>query len=630
MSLLRKKKIDFICFLLQSVVSLKVLLFMKKIKNVAIIAHVDHGKTTLVDRLLQTSGVLERGQTENRIMDSNDLEKERGITILAKNTGIVWKDVHINIIDTPGHADFGGEVERILSMVDAVMLVVDAAEGPMPQTRFVTQKAFQWGLKPIVVINKVDRPGADPDTAIDRVFDLFVNLEASEEQLDFPVIYASALQGFATLDLDQSSDTMEPLLDWMVENLPSPDVKEEGPFQMQISALDYSSYIGMIGLGRVHRGSIQLGQPISVIDRDGKVRKGKINQIMTHQGISRINAESASAGDVICVAGIEELHISDTICSPDHVEALPALTVDEPTINMTFSVNQSPLAGKEGDFVTSRQLRERLFDELKHNVALRVEEMEQKDSFMVSGRGELHLSILIENMRREGFELAVSRPQVIQKEVDGVLSEPYEDVVLDIESTHQGAVMDEMGMRKAELVNMRPGQEGRMIVEYSCPTRGLIGFYPEFLSMTSGTGIFSRIFSHYAPVIQQPLARRKQGAMVAMSDGQAVAYALFNLQDRGKLFVHPQTTVYEGMVVGVCAKENDLVVNVLKGKQLTNIRASGSDENIQLTPPVPLTLEFALSFINDDELVEITPSSIRLRKRYLKAHERKRYDKNSG
>jgi len=605
------------------------LLSMKKIKNVAIIAHVDHGKTTLVDRLLQTSGALERGQTENRIMDSNELEKERGITILAKNTGIVWKDVHINIIDTPGHADFGGEVERILSMVDAVMLVVDAAEGPMPQTRFVTQKAFQWGLKPIVVINKIDRPGADPDMAIDRVFDLFVNLEASDEQLDFPVIYASALQGFATLDLNQPSDTMEPLLDWMVENLPSPNVKKEGPFQMQISALDYSSYIGMIGLGRVHRGSVKLGQAVSVIDRDGNVRKGRINQIMTHQGISRINVESASAGDVICVAGLEDLHISDTICAPEKIEALPMLTVDEPTINMTFSVNQSPLAGKEGDFVTSRQLRERLFDETKHNVALRVEEMEQKDSFMVSGRGELHLSILIETMRREGFELAVSRPRVIQKEVDGVWSEPYEDVILDIESTHQGVVMDEMGMRKAELVNMRPGQEGRMIVEYSCPTRGLIGFYPEFLSMTSGTGIFSRIFSHYAPVVQQALARRKQGAMVAMGDGQAVAYALFNLQDRGRLFIHPQTIVYEGMVVGVCAKENDLVVNVLKGKQLTNIRASGSDENIQLTPPIPLTLEYALSFINDDELVEITPSAIRLRKRYLKAHERKRYDKNS-
>ncbi len=605
------------------------LLFMKKIKNVAIIAHVDHGKTTLVDRLLQTSGALERGQTENRIMDSNELEKERGITILAKNTGIVWKDVHINIIDTPGHADFGGEVERILSMVDAVMLVVDAAEGPMPQTRFVTQKAFQWGLKPIVVINKIDRPGADPDMAIDRVFDLFVNLEASDDQLDFPVIYASALQGFATLDLNQPSDTMEPLLDWMVENLPSPNVKKEGPFQMQISALDYSSYIGMIGLGRVHRGSVKLGQAVSVIDRDGNVRKGRINQIMTHQGISRINVESASAGDVICVAGLEDLHISDTICAPEKIEALPMLTVDEPTINMTFSVNQSPLAGKEGDFVTSRQLRERLFDETKHNVALRVEEMEQKDSFMVSGRGELHLSILIETMRREGFELAVSRPRVIQKEVDGVWSEPYEDVILDIESTHQGVVMDEMGMRKAELVNMRPGQEGRMIVEYSCPTRGLIGFYPEFLSMTSGTGIFSRIFSHYAPVVQQALARRKQGAMVAMGDGQAVAYALFNLQDRGRLFIHPQTIVYEGMVVGVCAKENDLVVNVLKGKQLTNIRASGSDENIQLTPPIPLTLEYALSFINDDELVEITPSAIRLRKRYLKAHERKRYDKNS-
>jgi GTP-binding protein len=605
------------------------LLSMKKIKNVAIIAHVDHGKTTLVDRLLQTSGALERGQTENRIMDSNELEKERGITILAKNTGIVWKDVHINIIDTPGHADFGGEVERILSMVDAVMLVVDAAEGPMPQTRFVTQKAFQWGLKPIVVINKIDRPGADPDMAIDRVFDLFVNLEASDEQLDFPVIYASALQGFATLDLNQPSDTMEPLLDWMVENLPSPNVKNEGPFQMQISALDYSSYIGMIGLGRVHRGSVKLGQAVSVIDRDGNVRKGRINQIMTHQGISRINVESASAGDVICVAGLEDLHISDTICAPEKIEALPMLTVDEPTINMTFSVNQSPLAGKEGDFVTSRQLRERLFDETKHNVALRVEEMEQKDSFMVSGRGELHLSILIETMRREGFELAVSRPRVIQKEVDGVWSEPYEDVILDIESTHQGVVMDEMGMRKAELVNMRPGQEGRMIVEYSCPTRGLIGFYPEFLSMTSGTGIFSRIFSHYAPVVQQALARRKQGAMVAMGDGQAVAYALFNLQDRGRLFIHPQTIVYEGMVVGVCAKENDLVVNVLKGKQLTNIRASGSDENIQLTPPIPLTLEYALSFINDDELVEITPSAIRLRKRYLKAHERKRYDKNS-
>ena len=600
---------------------------MKSIKNVAIIAHVDHGKTTLVDRLLQDSGMLERGQDQTRIMDSNDLERERGITILAKNTGINWKGTQINIIDTPGHADFGGEVERILSMVDAVMLIVDAVEGPMPQTRFVTQKAFSWGLKPIVVINKIDRPGANPDAAIDGVFDLFVSLDATEEQLDFPVIYASALQGFATLDPEQPSDSMEPLLDWMIENLPSPNVCTEGPFQMQISALDYSSYVGIIGLGRIYRGSVSTAEQVSVIDKDGKIRKGKIAQIMMHQGMKRDEVASAQAGDVVCISGLESLQISDTICSPDDVEALAPLTVDEPTISMTFSVNQSPFAGKEGDFVTSRQLRDRLMEELKHNVALRVTETDQKDSFIVSGRGELHLSILIENMRREGFELAVSRPQVIQKEIDGVLSEPYETVLLDIESEHQGSVMDEMGVRKAELTQLKPGQEGRMIIEYICPTRGLIGFYPEFLSMTSGTGIFSRIFSHYAPMIKQPIAKRKQGAMVAMSEGQAIAYALFNLQGRGKLFVHPQTKVYEGMIVGVCAKENDLVVNVLKGKQLTNMRASGTDENIQLTPPIPLSLEFSLSFINDDELVEITPENIRLRKRYLKAHERKRYDR---
>tara|TARA_Y200000002_G_C22684947_1_gene665578 strand:+ start:1347 stop:3170 length:1824 start_codon:yes stop_codon:yes gene_type:complete len=601
--------------------------FMKSIKNVAIIAHVDHGKTTLVDRLLQDSGMLERGQDQTRIMDSNDLERERGITILAKNTGINWKGTQINIIDTPGHADFGGEVERILSMVDAVMLIVDAVEGPMPQTRFVTQKAFSWGLKPIVVINKIDRPGANPDAAIDGVFDLFVSLDATEEQLDFPVIYASALQGFATLDPEQPSDSMEPLLDWMIENLPSPNVCTEGPFQMQISALDYSSYVGIIGLGRIYRGSVSTAEQVSVIDKDGKIRKGKIAQIMMHQGMKRDEVASAQAGDVVCISGLESLQISDTICSPDDVEALAPLTVDEPTISMTFSVNQSPFAGKEGDFVTSRQLRDRLMEELKHNVALRVTETDQKDSFIVSGRGELHLSILIENMRREGFELAVSRPQVIQKEIAGVLSEPYETVLLDIESEHQGSVMDEMGVRKAELTQLKPGQEGRMIIEYICPTRGLIGFYPEFLSMTSGTGIFSRIFSHYAPMIKQPIAKRKQGAMVAMSEGQAIAYALFNLQGRGKLFVHPQTKVYEGMIVGVCAKENDLVVNVLKGKQLTNMRASGTDENIQLTPPIPLSLEFSLSFINDDELVEITPENIRLRKRYLKAHERKRYDR---
>ncbi len=600
---------------------------MKSIKNVAIIAHVDHGKTTLVDRLLQDSGMLERGQDQTRIMDSNDLERERGITILAKNTGINWKGTQINIIDTPGHADFGGEVERILSMVDAVMLIVDAVEGPMPQTRFVTQKAFSWGLKPIVVINKIDRPGANPDAAIDGVFDLFVSLDATEEQLDFPVIYASALQGFATLDPEQPSDSMEPLLDWMIENLPSPNVCTEGPFQMQISALDYSSYVGIIGLGRIYRGSVSTAEQVSVIDKDGKIRKGKIAQIMMHQGMKRDEVASAQAGDVVCISGLESLQISDTICSPDDVEALAPLTVDEPTISMTFSVNQSPFAGKEGDFVTSRQLRDRLMEELKHNVALRVTETDQKDSFIVSGRGELHLSILIENMRREGFELAVSRPQVIQKEIAGVLSEPYETVLLDIESEHQGSVMDEMGVRKAELTQLKPGQEGRMIIEYICPTRGLIGFYPEFLSMTSGTGIFSRIFSHYAPMIKQPIAKRKQGAMVAMSEGQAIAYALFNLQGRGKLFVHPQTKVYEGMIVGVCAKENDLVVNVLKGKQLTNMRASGTDENIQLTPPIPLSLEFSLSFINDDELVEITPENIRLRKRYLKAHERKRYDR---
>lgn len=597
---------------------------MEKIKNIAIIAHVDHGKTTLVDRLLQDSGTLGRGQAGERIMDSGDLEKERGITILAKNTGIVWQDTKINIVDTPGHVDFGGEVERILSMVDAVLLVVDAVDGPMPQTRFVTQKAFEWGLVPIVVVNKIDRPGADPDRAVDKVFDLFVSLDANEKQLDFPVIYASALEGYAKLDLNDETTDMTPMLDWLVTNLPDPAVEDEGSFLMQISALDYSSYVGIIGLGRIFRGSVSVGQVVSVVGADGQVRKGKVLQLMINHGIERHQVETASAGNIICIAGLDDLKISDSLCDPECIEKLPALTVDEPTISMNFVTNQSPFAGKDGDYVTSRQLRDRLQQELLHNVALRVEETESADQFLVSGRGELHLAILIETMRREGYELAVSRPHVIQKEIDGVLCEPYETVQLDIEENDQGVVMEAMGERRAELQTMRPSQAGRMSLEFICPTRGLMGFYTEFLSMTSGTGLFSRLFSHYGACIGQDLATRSRGVMVSMADGKAVGYALFNLQERGKLFIHPQTEVYEGMVVGVCGKENDLLVNVMKGKQLTNVRASGSDENIQLTPPIPLTLEYAIGFINEDELVEVTPSHIRLRKKFLKAHERKR------
>lgn len=595
------------------------------IRNIAIIAHVDHGKTTLVDKLLQQTNTLEtRGEQAERVMDSNQLEKERGITILAKNTCVYWKEMKVNIVDTPGHADFGGEVERILSMVDSVLLLVDAVEGPMPQTRFVTQKAFAQGLNPIVVINKVDRDGARPDWVIDQVFELFDQLGANDEQLDFPVIYASALNGFATLDLEQESDNMEPLLDAIIEKVPAPKVNSEGPLQLQVSALDYSPYLGTMGIGRVSRGNVKVKTPISVIDKDGKSRNAKVGQLFGFEGLKRVDIEEASAGDIVAFSGIEPLYISDTLCDPSHVEALPALSVDEPTISMGFQVNDSPFAGQDGKLITSRRIKERLETELLHNVALRVEETDDPDKFKVSGRGELHLGILIENMRREGFELAISRPQVITKEVDGVECEPFEAVTLDIESDHQGAVMEAFGERKAELKEMMPDGRGRIRLDYEVATRGLIGFHTMFLSLTRGSGLLYHVFSHYGPKINLPLGQRQNGVLIAKCNGQARAYALFNLQNRGKLFVEHQTPCYEGMVIGIHARDNDLVVNVTKEKQLTNIRAAGTDENLILTPPIKYTLEQAMEFIDDDELVEVTPNNIRIRKKKLKEHERKR------
>jgi len=604
---------------------------IENLRNIAIIAHVDHGKTTLVDQLLRQSGTLqERTGGGERLMDSNDLEKERGITILAKNTAIRWHDYHINIVDTPGHADFGGEVERVLSMVDSVLLLVDAVDGPMPQTRFVTQKAFALGLKPIVVINKVDRPGARPEWVLDQTFDLFDRLGATEEQLDFPVIYASALRGYAGMSPDVTEGTMEPLFQLIVDRVPPPKVDPEGPFQMQISSLDYNSYVGLIGIGRIQRGRVKTNTPVTVIDPQGQRRPGRVLQILGFLGLERVEFPEASAGDIIAFTGMEQLNISDTLCDPAQVEALPPLTVDEPTVSMNFVVNTSPFAGREGKYVTSRQLRERLQRELKHNVALRVEDTEDPDKFKISGRGELHLSILIENMRREGYELGVSRPEVIIKEIDGQKCEPFEALTVDVEETSQGKVMEKLGERGGDLRDMVPDGKGRVRLDYLIPARGLIGFQTEFMTATSGTGLIYHVFEHYAPIKKGSLAERNNGVLIANGPGKALAYALFNLQERGRLFIGHAEEVYEGMVIGIHSRDNDLVVNPLKAKQLTNIRAAGSDENIILVPPIRLTLEQALEFINDDELVEVTPKAIRVRKRYLKEHERKRSSRSDG
>ena len=603
---------------------------IEKIRNIAIIAHVDHGKTTLVDKMLQQSGTLEsRGGNVERVMDSNDQEKERGITILAKNTAISWNGYRINIVDTPGHADFGGEVERVLSMVDSVLLLVDAVDGPMPQTRFVTQKAFDQGLNPIVVINKVDRDGARPDWVVNEVFDLFDKLGATDEQLDFPIIYASALEGIAGLDVEAMATDMEPLFKEIVEKVPHPDVEVDAPLQMQISALDYNSYVGVIGIGRVTRGIARSNQQVIIVDVEGKQRKGKILQVKSHLGLERIDVEEAAAGEIVCISGIDKLNISDTICDPEKVEAMTPLSVDEPTISMTFQVNDSPFAGLEGKYVTTRNIKDRLDRELLFNVALRVEPGDTPDKYKVSGRGELHLSVLIETMRREGFELAVSRPEVIIQEIDGVLSEPYESLVIDCDDQHQGSVMEELGNRRAEMQDMMPDGKGRVRLQFLVPTRGLIGFRSQFLSLTSGSGLMTHVFSHYDEYKDIELAARSRGVLVSMVRGKTLGFSLFNLQDRGKLFVHPNTEVYEGMIIGLHSRENDLAVNPIKGKQLTNVRASGTDENIVLTPPVRHTLEQAMEFIADDELVEVTPESIRLRKRHLTENERKRHSRGS-
>lgn len=601
---------------------------IEKLRNIAIIAHVDHGKTTLVDKLLRQSGTLERKELDSeRIMDSNDQEKERGITILAKNTAINWNGYHINIVDTPGHADFGGEVERVMSMVDSVLLLVDAVDGPMPQTRFVTQKAFQAGLKPIVVVNKIDRPGARPDRVIDQVFDLFDNLGATDDQLDFPFVYASAINGIAGLDPNHMADDLTPLFQTIIDRVPVPKVDLNGPFQMQISSLDYSSYLGVIGIGRINRGTIKANSPVVAIDIDGKKRNGRILKIMGYHGLHRIDQDEAQAGDIVCVNGFDQLFISDTLCDPQKVEAMSPLTVDEPTVSMTFQVNDSPFAGQEGKFVTSRNIKERLEKELLHNVALRVEEGDSAEKFKVSGRGELHLSVLIESMRREGFELGVSRPEVIIKEVNGEKQEPYENVTIDIEEQHQGTIMEQMGLRKGDLTNMLPDGKGRVRLEYIVPSRGLIGFRNQFLTFTSGTGILTSTFSHYGKIKEGEVEHRPSGVLVAMAGGKILAYSLGTLQERGRLFVEPGMECYEGMIVGIHSRGNDLVVNPTKGKKLDNMRASGNDETIQLVPPIKFTLEQALEFIDDDELVEVTPKSIRLRKKVLNDNDRKRAER---
>ncbi len=604
---------------------------LQNLRNIAIIAHVDHGKTTLVDKLLQQSGTLaSRGPTQERVMDSNALEKERGITILAKNTAVNWRDYHINIVDTPGHADFGGEVERVLSMVDSVLLLVDAVDGPMPQTRFVTQKAFARGLKPIVVINKIDRPGARPNWVLDQTFDLFDRLGATEAQLDFPVIYTSALMGYAGLDQDVRSGDMTPLFETIVKYVPSPQVDAAGPFQMQVSQLDYNSYVGVVGIGRITRGQVKSNTPVVVIDHDGNKRNGRILQILGFLGLERVEVPEAQAGDIIAFTGIEELNISDTLCDPKVPERLPALMVDEPTVSMTFQVNTSPFAGRDGKYVTSRQIRDRLQRELLHNVALRVTDTDDPDKLRVSGRGELHLGILIENMRREGYELGVSRPEVIVKEVSGEKHEPFEQLTVDVEEQHQGTVMEKLGTRGGDLQNMVPDGKGRVRLDYIIPSRGLIGFRTEFLTSTQGTGLLYNVFDHYAPVKRGSFGQRINGVLIANGMGKVLAFALFNLQERGRLFVGPGDEVYEGMIVGIHSRDNDLVVNPLKGKQLTNMRAAGSDENIILTPPIRLSLEQALEFIDDDELVEVTPSFIRLRKKQLLEHERKKASRASN
>jgi len=598
---------------------------INKLRNIAIIAHVDHGKTTLVDKLLQQSGTLEsRGEQEERVMDSNDIEKERGITILAKNTAINWNDYRINIVDTPGHADFGGEVERVMSMADSVLLLVDAQEGPMPQTRFVTQKAFAQGLKPIVVINKIDKPGARPDWVMDQVFDLFDNLGATDDQLDFQVVYASALNGWASLDADTKEDDMTALFQTIVDQVSPPDADIDGAFQMQISQLDYNSYVGVIGVGRVKRGSVKPNQQVTVVTADGQKRNGKVGLVYGYLGLARHEVSSAHAGDIIAISGLGELKISDTICDVNTVEALPPLSVDEPTVTMTFQVNTSPFAGKEGKYVTSRNILERLTDELVHNVALRVEDTQDPDKFRVSGRGELHLGILIENMRREGYELAVSRPEVILKEVDGETQEPYETLTIDCEEQHQGSIMEQLGLRKAEMTDMSPDGKGRVRIDFVIPSRGLIGFQTEFMTMTSGSGLLYHTFDHYGPYKGGIIGKRKNGVLIANANGKALTNALFNLQERGRLFIGHGVEVYEGMVIGIHSRDNDLTVNALKGKQLTNVRASGTDEAQTLVPPIKMSLEQALEFIDDDELVEVTPESIRIRKKLLTENERKR------
>ena len=601
---------------------------IEKLRNIAIIAHVDHGKTTLVDQLLRQSGTIDvRDQVGvDRIMDSNDQERERGITITSKNTAVKWKDYRINIVDTPGHADFGGEVERILSMVDCVLLLVDAVEGPMPQTRFVTQKAFQLGLKPIVVINKVDRPGARPDWVVDQTFELFDRLGATDEQLDFPIVYASALKGFAGLDMDtiDQETNMDPLFQVIVDKVSPPDVVQDGPFRMQIVTLDYSSYVGVIGIGKIQRGMLKTNLPVTVINGEGNKRNGRVLQVLGFMGLERSEVPEAYAGDIVAVTGIDKLKISDTLCDQANVEALPPVAVDEPTVTMTFQVNKSPFAGRDGKFLTSRQIRERLDQELIHNVALRVEGTEDPDKFKVSGRGELHLSVLIETMRREGFELGVSRPEVIVKEVDGERQEPYEQLTVDVEETNQGAVMEKLGERGGNLQNMVPDGKGRVRIDYIIPARGLIGFRTEFMTATSGTGLMYKVFDHYGPVKAGGLAERNNGVLVANGMGKCLAFALFNLQDRGRLFVGHGDEVYEGCIVGIHSRNNDLVVNPLKAKQLTNIRAAGTDENLVLSPPINMSLEQALEFIGEDELVEVTPNFIRVRKKLLKEHERKR------
>ena len=598
---------------------------LDRIRNIAIIAHVDHGKTTLVDRLLQQSGTLKsRGERKERILDSNDQEKERGITILAKNTAISWDGYRINIVDTPGHADFGGEVERVLSMVDSVLLLVDAVEGPMPQTRYVTQKAFARGLNPIVVVNKIDRKGARPHWVVDQIFDLFDNLGATEQQLDFPIVYASALKGRAGIDSEHLAADMGELFELIIRQVPAPPVIVEAPLQMQISALDYSSYVGVIGIGRISRGVAKPNQPVVIVDRQGAQRRGRIGQLKSHLGLERIDVETAAAGEIVCVSGIENLRLSDTLCDSECVEALPPLLVDEPTISMTFGVNDSPFAGLEGKYLTSRHLSERLQRECLHNVALRVEPGETPDKFVVSGRGELHLAVLIETMRREGYELAISRPEVILHELDGVIMEPWESLVIDCDEQHQGNVIAELGNRRAKMQQLLPDGKERIRLEFLVPTRGLIGFRSAFLSLTSGTGLMTRVFDHYGKYRKAEPAARSNGVLVSMVRGKTLAYALFNLQERGRLFVAANTEVYEGMIVGLHNRDNDLVVNPAKAKQLTNIRAAGSDENILLTPPVIHSLEQAMEFIADDELVEVTPQSIRLRKKYLTENERRR------